>query len=105
MATEITLPSIIGSPIVEYRALDGFPAPRMVTIQRRHFTHQGGQFMGDASDWKTLPIAEIKHQIRLDGPVAQWLRSEARVDCTAERISSYPDDSQPAYLWCIDAGR
>ena len=103
MIASITLPRIYGSPLIQYRVLEGQPSPYMATIQRRTLTPEGGHFKGDASDWRTLPIAEVKHQLRLDGPVAYWLRTQTNVDCSNERFCRYLDDSQPAHLWTVNA--
>ena len=89
----VRLHSVNGSPVVEYRAVDGAD---LVAIQRRTLTPAGKRWMGDASDWRTLTVAEAAAQIRLDGPVAHWLREHISMDGLMHQMIADPDG--PAYL-------
>ena len=97
----LTLRSINGSPTVEWRALDGEPVPYMVTIQRRELTPDEREYLDGASEWRTVRVREVQHQLRLDGPVARWLAKRTRVDCS--RMDQYADPDGPAYLWNVNA--
>lgn len=105
MNNVLTLPSVNDSPIVEYRAIDGHPVPYKVTIQRRMLTPDGEEYgASELSQWHTVTVDEIIDQVRLDGPVAEWLRSRTRVDTSLRALSASGGRSDPAYLWNINAG-
>jgi hypothetical protein len=97
------LESVNGSPIVEYRDIDGHPVPHQVTVQRRVLTPDGEQYRDGESEWRTITIREVLDQLQLDGPVARWLREETRLDCSPVRFLQYDDLSAPAYLWNVNA--
>lgn len=99
----LTIPSVNGSPIVEYRDIDGHPVPYMVTIQRRMLTPDGDEYLDGASEWRTITIGEVADQIRIDGPVAEWLRSRTRVDTSPRALIASGGRDKPAYLWNANA--
>lgn len=89
----LTLP--YGLAVVEYRALDGIPMPHQVAIQRRTLMPSGDNYR--ASEWVTMTVGDVRSEVRLNGPVAQWLRREARVDLSAVWLAAY-SDREPAHL-------
>jgi hypothetical protein len=103
MNTMIRLESVNGSPVVEWRAIDGTPIPYQVTIQRRMLTPDGDEFIDGGSEWSTVSIREALEQLRLNGPVADWLRNSTRVNCAPQTFARYRDMNDSAYLWNVNA--
>lgn len=99
MNSVLRLDSVNGSPIVEYRDID------MVTIQRRTLTPDGDEYRDGASQWGTITIGDVLAQLRLNGQVAEWMRTRTRVDCSPKCFARYPDLTDSAYLWNVNAGR
>jgi len=87
----LTLRSTNGSPTVQWRDIDGHPVPYMVTIERRVLTPEGEEYRDGSSDWETVLISDVLEQLRLRGPVAEWLREQTRVDCSPARFAAYSD--------------
>jgi len=99
----LVLESVNGSPEVQYRDIDGHPVPYMVTIRRRQLTCRGEEYLDGASQWQTVSMGDVLDRLRLGGSIADWLRSETRVDCSASRLLEYSNTSAPAYLWNVNA--
>lgn len=95
--SNLTLPSADGAPAVEYRAVDRYPEPHQITIQRRTLTPFGDKYR--VGDWVTMVAGDVRREVRLNGPLAQWLRSETGVDLGAGRLARYADED-PAYFLC-----
>jgi hypothetical protein len=93
----LTLRLANGSLVAEYRAIDGHPVSHQVTIQRRTLTPSGDKYR--ASEWKTMTAGDVRTHVRLNSPVARWLRAETGVDLREGRIAAYADDA-PAHLFC-----
>lgn len=87
-----------GLAVVEYRALDGVPTSHQVTIQRRTLMPSGDKYR--ASEWVTMTVGDVRREVRLNGPVAQWLRVEARVDLGGIWLAAY-SDREPAHLFLV----
>jgi len=92
----LTLP--YGFAVVEYRTLENVPTPHQVTIQRRTLMPSGDMYR--ASEWKTMTVGDVRREVRLNGPVAQWLRVEPRVDLSGVWLAAY-SDRQPAHLFLL----
>jgi len=75
---KLRMDSINGSPIVEYRQIDGL-------IQRRALYSAEGKYyiaagdvvrsieVDDGTGWENVTTVVIREQMMLDGPVAKWL--------------------------------
>ena len=87
------IPSINGSPVVEYREIHGHPVPYTTTIQRRTLTRDGEEYRDGASDWSTITVRDVLGQLQLSGPVAYWLRNLTTCDLgpTTGRAERAPD--------------
>jgi hypothetical protein len=95
--SNLTLPSVNGASVVEYQAIDGYPEAYQVTIQRRMLTPSGDKYR--ASPWTTLTAGDVRREVRLEGPVAEWLHAQGRADLSAARLAAYADE-EPAHLSC-----
>lgn len=103
MNSTLRLESVNGSPVVEYRAIDGHPVPFKVTIQRRALTPDGEEYIDGASDWQTITISDVLEQLKIDGPVAEWLRTQTRVNTSPVSILKSGHAQDAAYLWNVNA--
>lgn len=99
----LRLESVNGCPVVEYRVIDGHPVPYMVTVQRRKLTPDGGEYQYPESEWETVRIRDVLEHLQRDTPVAEWLRTKTRVDCSPERFARYADLDESAYMWNVNA--
>jgi hypothetical protein len=95
--SNLTLPSADGASAVEYRALDRFPEAHLITIQHRTLKPGGDKYR--AGEWRTMRAGDVCREVLLNGPVAQWLRAETRVDLRLGRLAAYADE-EPAHLHC-----
>ena len=97
------LESVNGCDTVEWRNIDGAPVPYMVTIQRRRLDADGNEYDDGASDWETVTAGDVAEQIRLDGPVARWLRESTRVSLPAALALGARAPDAPAYVDNVNA--
>lgn len=101
--SNLRMESINGGPVIEYRALDGHPVPYKVTVQRRELTPDGDEYRDGASQWCTITLREVIAQVELNGPVAEWLRTQTRVDTSPRALMASGDLDDSAYVWNVNA--
>lgn len=97
----LTLPSVNGSPIFEYRTCDYNSVPHMVTIERRMLTPSGREYLGGNSEWHVMTIAQVIEKLWFGGPVAKWLKESTEVDCSLRQMIYFANINEPAYLWNV----
>ena len=101
----LRLDSVNGGPVMEYRAISNQPvAPYAVTVQRRALSPDAEKLrdLGRSSEWRTVRLLDVVDQMRLCGPVAEWLIAVGISRASVVPAVAPNSPSAPAYIDIYD---
>lgn len=86
------------TPVKQYHAMYAHPAPGYTTLATRQLDPDALLLPGEGSAWRTMRVGEVLDMLAQENRLSQWLREDAKTDCTAEALAPYTDRAAPASM-------